>query len=84
MEKSVSGFVVSFAGINPQLIPFRIFLFLSQKRIRVISRNYPILDFTKEMHPMILFDPVSCVCVYDCICVFSVSVSMDGDVCVDA
>ena len=29
------------------------FLFLSQKRIRVISRNNPILDFTKEMHPKI-------------------------------
>ena len=27
------------------------FLFLSQKRIRVISRNNPIWDFTKEMHP---------------------------------
>ena len=49
MEKSVFG---SFAGINPRLIPFRIFLFLSQKRIRVISRNNPILDFTKEMHPV--------------------------------
>ena len=31
--------------------PFLEFLFLSQKRIRVISRNNPILDFTKEMHP---------------------------------
>ena len=37
--------------INPRLIPFRIFLFLSQKIIGVISRNNPILDFTKEMHP---------------------------------
>ena len=27
------------------------FLLLPQKRIRVISRNNPILDFTKEMHP---------------------------------
>ena len=31
--------------------PFSDFLFLSQKRIRVVSRNNPILDFTKEMHP---------------------------------
>ena len=27
------------------------FLFLSQKRIPAISRNNPIWDFTKEMHP---------------------------------
>ena len=27
------------------------FLFLSQKRIPAISRNSPIWDFTKEMHP---------------------------------
>ena len=31
--------------------PFSNFLFLSQKRIRAISRNNPILDFTKEIHP---------------------------------
>ena len=31
--------------------PFSDFLFLSQKRIPVISRNNPILDFAKEMHP---------------------------------
>ena len=31
MEKSVFGFFVSFAGINPQLIPFRIFCFFRRK-----------------------------------------------------
>ena len=52
MEKSVFGFFVSFAGINPRLIPFRIFCFFLRKESRrVILRNNPILDFTKEMHP---------------------------------
>ena len=51
MEKSILGFFASFAGINPRLNPFTDFLFLSQKRIRVISRNNPIWDFIKEMHP---------------------------------
>ena len=46
MEKSVLEFFVSFAGN-----PLSDFLFLSQKRTRVILRNNPILDFTKEMHP---------------------------------
>ena len=31
MEKSVFGFFVSFAGINPRLIPFRIFCFFRRK-----------------------------------------------------
>ena len=31
--------------------PFSDILFLSQKRIRAISRNNPVLDFTQEMHP---------------------------------
>ena len=30
-------------------------MFLSQKRIRAISRNNPILDFTKEMHPQSVY-----------------------------
>ena len=52
MEKSVFGFFVSFAGINPRLIPFRILCFFRRKEsVHAISRNNPILDFTKEMHP---------------------------------
>ena len=50
MEKSVFGFFVSSVGISA-INPFSDFLFLSQKRIRVISCNNPILDFTKEMYP---------------------------------
>ena len=40
---------------NPPFFPISDFLFLPQKRIRVISRNNPILDFTKEVHPRLLY-----------------------------
>ena len=57
--RSFFGFFVSFAEKNPLLISVWIFVSLANKNIRVITRiitrNNPILDFSKEMRPKIKY-----------------------------